>query len=68
MDGMICIIDFEQNSIKKFSSNPISKKIESSFFKPFIDKNNIVYFELENNVLNIKSIPLGEFISNSKKY
>jgi len=65
-DGMIHIMDFEQNSIKKFSSNPISKKIESSFFKPFINKNNVVYFELENDVLNIKSIPLGEFISNLK--
>jgi hypothetical protein len=65
-DGMIHIMDFEQNSIKKFSSNPISKKIESSFFKPFINKNNVVYFELENDVLNIKSTPLGEFISNLK--
>ena len=65
-DGMIYIMDFEQNLIKKFSSNPISKKIESSFFKPFINKNNLVYFELENNVLNIKSTPLGEFISNLK--
>ena len=65
-DGMIHIMDFEQNSIKKFSSNPVSKKIESSFFKPFINKNNLVYFELENNVLNIKSTPLGEFISNLK--
>ena len=65
-DGMIHITDFEQNSIKKFSSNPISKKIESSFFKPFINKNNVVYFELKNDVLNIKSTPLGEFISNLK--
>jgi hypothetical protein len=65
-DGMIHITDFEQNSIKKFSSNPISKKIESSFFKPFINKNNVVYFELESDVLNIKSTPLGEFISNLK--
>ena len=65
-DGMIYIINFEQNSIKKFSSNPISKKIESSFFKPFINKNNVVYFELKNDVLNIKSTPLGEFISNLK--
>tara|TARA_B110000037_G_C17114268_1_gene503101 strand:- start:204 stop:1496 length:1293 start_codon:yes stop_codon:yes gene_type:complete len=65
-DGMIHIMDFEQNSIKKFSSNPISKKIESSFFKPFINKNNVVYFELKNDVLNIKSTPLGEFISNLK--
>ena len=65
-DGMIYIMDFEQNLIKKFSSNPISKKIESSFFKPFINKNNVVYFELENDVLNIKSTPLGEFISNLK--
>ena len=66
IDGMIHIMDFEQNSIKKFSSNPISKKIESFFFKPFIDKNNIVYFEFENNKLNIKSISLKEFISNLK--
>lgn len=65
-DGMIHITDFEQNSIKKFSSNPVSKKIESSFFKPFINKNNVVYFELESDVLNIKSTPLGEFISNLK--
>jgi len=65
-DGMIHIMDFEQNSIKKFSTNPISKKIESSFFKPFINKNNVVYFELESDVLNIKSTPLGEFISNLK--
>jgi hypothetical protein len=65
-DGMIHTTDFEQNSIKKFSSNPISKKIQSSFFKPFINKNNVVYFELENDVLNIKSTPLGEFISNLK--
>jgi len=65
-DGMIHIMDFEQNSIKKFSSNPISKKIESSFFKPFINKNNVVYFELKNDVLNIKSTSLGEFISNLK--
>jgi hypothetical protein len=64
--GMIHIRDFGQNSIKKFSSNPISKKIESSFFKPFIHKNNLVYFELENEVLNIKSISLKEFISNLK--
>jgi hypothetical protein len=66
IDGMIYVMDFEQNSIKKFSSNPISKKIESSFFKPFIVKNNIVYFEFENNKLNIKSISLKEFISNLK--
>jgi len=65
-DGMIHIMDFEQNSIKKFSTNPISKKIESSFFKPFINKDNVVYFELESEVLNIKSTPLGEFISNLK--
>ena len=65
-DGMIHIMDFKQNLIKKFSSNPISRKIESSFFKPFINKNNVVYFELENDVLNIKSTPLGEFISNLK--
>jgi len=65
-DGKIYIIDFEHNSIKKFFSNPISKKIESSFFKPFINKNNVVYFELENDVLNIKSTPLGEFIPNLK--
>ena len=65
-DGMIHIMDFEQNSIKKFSTNPISKKIESSFFIPFINKNNVVYFELESDVLNIKSTPLGEFISNLK--
>ena len=65
-DGMIHIMDFEQNSIKKFSSNPISKKIESSFFKPFINKNNLVYFELKNDVLNIKSISIKEFISNLK--
>jgi hypothetical protein len=65
-DGKIYIMNFEQNSIKKFSSNPISKKIQSSFFKPFINKNNVVYFELKNDVLNIKSTPLGEFISNLK--
>ena len=65
-DGMIYVMNFEKNSIKKFSSNPISKKIESSFFKPFINKNNVFYFELENDVLNIKSTPLGEFISNLK--
>ena len=65
-DGMIYVMNFEKNSIKKFSSNPISKKIESSFFKPFINKNNVVYFELKNDVLNIKSTPLGEFISNLK--
>jgi len=65
-DGMIHIMDFEQNSIKKFSTNPISKKIGSSFFKPFINKDNIVYFELESEVLNIKSTPLKEFISNLK--
>lgn len=65
-DGMIRIMDFEQNSIKKFSSNPISKKIESSFFKPFINKNNLVYFELKNDVLNIKSISIKEFISSLK--
>jgi hypothetical protein len=65
-DGMIQITDFGQNSIKKFSSNPISKKIESSFFKPFINKDNLVYFELKNDVLNIKSISLKEFISNLK--
>jgi len=65
-DGMIYVMNFEKNSIKKFSSNPISKKIESSFFKPFINKNNVVYFELESDVLNIKSTPLGEFISNLK--
>jgi type IV secretory pathway VirB3-like protein len=59
-------MDFEQNSIKKFSSNPISKKIESSFFKPFINKNNLVYFELKNDVLNIKSISIKEFISSLK--
>ena len=65
-DGMIYVMNFEKNSIKKFSSNPISKKIESSFFKPFINKNTVVYFELENDVLNIKSTPLGDFISNLK--
>ena len=65
-DGMIHIIGFKQNLIKKFSSNPISKKIESSFFKPFINKNNLVYFELKNDVLNIKSISIKEFISNLK--
>ncbi|MGK0446429.1 MAG: hypothetical protein ACJA2M_000197 [Polaribacter sp.] len=65
-DGMIHLMDFEQNSIKKFSTNPISKKIVSSFFKPFINKKNLVYFELENDVLNIKSISLKEFISNLK--
>jgi hypothetical protein len=65
-DGKIYIIDFEHNSIKKFFSNPISKKIESSFFKPFINKDNLVYFELESDVLNIKSISLKEFISNLK--
>ena len=65
-DGMIHVMNFEQNSIKKFSSNPISKKIGSSFFKPFINKNNIVYFELESEVLNIKLTPLKELISNLK--
>ena len=65
-DGIIYVMNFEKNSIKKFSSNPISKKIESSFFKPFINKNNLVYFELENDVLNIKSISIKEFISNLK--
>jgi hypothetical protein len=65
-DGKIYIIDFEHNSIKKFFSNHISKKIESSFFKPFINKDNLVYFELESDVLNIKSISLKEFISNLK--
>jgi len=65
-DGMIYIMDFKQNSIKKFSTNSILKKIGSSFFKPFINKNNIVYFELESEVLNIKSTPLKDLISNLK--
>ena len=65
-DGKIYVMNFEKNSIKKFSSNSISKKIESSFFKPFINKKNLVYFELENDVLNIKSISIKEFISNLK--
>lgn len=65
-DGKIYVMNFEKNSIKKFSSTPISKKIESSFFKPFIHKNNVVYFELKNDVLNIKSTSLKEVISNLK--
>ena len=65
-DGKIYIMNFEQNSIKKFSSNSISKKIQSSFFKPFVNKDNLVYFQFENGILNIESIKLGNFISDLK--
>lgn len=64
--GKIYIMNFEQNSIKKFFSNPISKKIQSSFFKPFVDKDNLVYFQFENGILNIESIKLENFISDLK--
>ena len=64
--GKVYIMNFEQNSIKKFSSTPISKKIQSSFFKPFVYKDNLVYFEFENGILNIESIKLENFISDLK--
>ena len=64
--GKVYIMNFEQNSIKKFSSTPISKKIQSSFFKPFVHKDNLVYFEFENGILNIESIKLENFISDLK--
>ena len=65
-EGKVYVMNFEQNSIKKFSSNPLSKKIQSSFFKPFVDKDNLVYFQFENGILNIESIKLGNFISDLK--
>ena len=51
------------NFIKEYYPNPITRKIESSFFKPFIYNGQIHLFIMEDGKLKFKSIVLEIFDS-----
>ncbi len=63
----IYLLDFNKKVIEEFTFTPTIRKIKTSIFKPFINNNRIVYFQLEQGELKIQSISVDEFKSNLKK-
>ena len=59
--GKLYKVNYESNLIESFSSNPITKKIQSSIFKPFIHKGQLHYFNMKDGQLEVKSITLKNF-------
>ena len=66
-NGEVYKLNFESNLIESFSPNPVTKKIESSYFKPFIHNSQLHYFNIQNDLLKIKSISLKNFEVSLKK-
>lgn len=62
-DGLIYKLDFYLNSIITYSSNSVSKKLESSVLKPFYYNDQILFFKIENDKVQMNTIPFGRFIS-----
>ena len=63
----IYLLDFNKKVIEEFTFTPTIRKIKTSIFKPFINNNRIVYFQLEQGELKIQSISVDEFKSNLQK-
>ena len=60
-------VNYESNLIESFFPNPTTKKIESSVFKPFVHKDQLHYFNINDGQLEVKSISLKEFEVSLKK-
>ena len=60
-------VNYESNLIESFFPNPTTKKIESSVFKPFVHKDQLHYFNINDDQLKVKSISLKEFEVSLKK-
>ena len=59
--GKLYKVNYESNLVESFFSNPITKKIQSSVFKPFIHKGQLHYFNMKDDQLEVKSITLKNF-------
>jgi len=62
-NGNILKININSNLIEEFYKTPTIKKIQSSFFKPFVHKDKLHFFNHENNKLNFNSISIQDFES-----
>jgi hypothetical protein len=60
-NGNVLKININSNLIEEFYKTPTIKKIQSSFFKPFVHKDKLHFFNYENNKLNFNSISLKDF-------
>ena len=60
-DGKTYKINYESNLVESFFPNPITKKIESSVFKPLVHKDQLHYFNMKDGQLEVKSITLKKF-------
>jgi len=65
--GKVYKVNYESNLIESFFPNPITKKIESSFFKPFVHKDQLHYFNMNDGQFEVKSIDLKNFEVSLKK-
>lgn len=66
-NGNILKININSNLIEEFYKTPTTKKIQSSFLKPFVHKDKLHFFNHENNKLNFNSISIQDFESSLRK-
>ena len=66
-NGNILKININSNLIEEFYKTPTTKKIQSSFLKPFVHKDKLHFFNHENNKLNFNSISIKDFESSLRK-
>lgn len=66
-NGNILKININSNLIEEFYKTPTTKKIQSSFLKPFVHKDKLHFFNHENNKLNFNSISIKDFESSLVK-
>ena len=66
-NGNILKFNINSNLIEEFYKTPTTKKIQSSFLKPFVHKDKLHFFNHENNKLNFNSISIQDFESSLRK-
>ncbi|NVJ89430.1 MAG: hypothetical protein HWD82_08320 [Flavobacteriaceae bacterium] len=66
-NGNILKFNINSNLIEEFYKTPTTKKIQSSFLKPFVHNDNLHFFNYENNQLNFNSISIKDFESSLRK-
>jgi len=66
-NGNILKFNINSNLIEEFYKTPTTKKIQSSFLKPFVHKDKLHFFNHENNKLNFNSISIKDFESSLRK-
>lgn len=66
-NGNILKININSNLIEEFYKTPTTKKIQTSFLKPFVHKDKLHFFNHENNKLNFNSISIKDFESSLVK-